>query len=126
MMTVVNLQSRRLMTWSADVVADDWKHISASEVVRRTISRLDEKGKGVVLLHDIQPATALALPELLRELKTRGYRVVHVVPRGAPQPEMPVAAAPAPQQAAPQTRAPERQLTAIVPPKPQPAPEPVT
>jgi peptidoglycan/xylan/chitin deacetylase (PgdA/CDA1 family) len=117
-------QSRRLATWSADVVADDWKHISASEVVRRTISRLDEKGKGVVLLHDIQPATALALPELLRELKARGYRVVHVVPRGALPPEVPVAAAPA----APsrlQERAPERpQLTAIVPPKPQPAPAP--
>jgi peptidoglycan/xylan/chitin deacetylase (PgdA/CDA1 family) len=124
-------QSRRLATWSADVVADDWKHISASEVVRRTISRLDEKGKGVVLLHDIQPATALALPELLRELKARGYRVVHVVPRGAPQPEVPVAAAPAtaPPASAPQPRAQERQLTAIVPPKPQPAPappEPVT
>jgi peptidoglycan/xylan/chitin deacetylase (PgdA/CDA1 family) len=117
-------QSRKLATWSADVVADDWKHISASEVVRRTISRLDEKGKGVVLLHDIQPATALALPELLRELKARGYRVVHVVPRGAPQPEVPVAAAPAPQPATPQARAPERQLTAIVPPKPQPVPAP--
>ena len=61
-------------TWSADVVADDWKHISAAEVVRRAIARLDEKGKGILLLHDIQPATALALPELLRQLKTRGYR----------------------------------------------------
>ncbi len=121
-------QSRKLATWSADVVADDWKHISASEVVRRTISRLDEKGKGVVLLHDIQPATALALPELLRELKARGYRVVHVVPRGAAQPEVPVAAAPASQAVPPtrmQERPPERQLTAIVPPKPQPAPVPV-
>ena len=35
------------MTWSADVVADDWKHINASEVVRRAIARLDEKGKGI-------------------------------------------------------------------------------
>ena len=74
------LQSRRLMTWSADVVADDWKHINASEVVRRTIARLDEKGKGIVLLHDIQPATALALPELLRQLKAKDYRIVLVVP----------------------------------------------
>ena len=68
------------MTWSADVVADDWKHINASEVVRRTIARLDEKGKGILLLHDIQPATALALPELLRQLKAKGYRIVLVVP----------------------------------------------
>jgi peptidoglycan/xylan/chitin deacetylase (PgdA/CDA1 family) len=89
------LQSRGLATFSADVVADDWKHINASEVVRRAVTRLDERGKGVLLLHDIQPATALALPELLRELKAKGYRVVHVVPRGvAPPPiDVPVAAA---------------------------------
>jgi peptidoglycan/xylan/chitin deacetylase (PgdA/CDA1 family) len=74
------LQSRHLATWSADLVADDWRHINASEVVRRAISRLDERGNGVLLLHDIQPATALALPELLRELKARGYRIVQVVP----------------------------------------------
>jgi hypothetical protein len=82
------------MTWSADVVADDWRHINASEVVRRAIARLDEKGKGILLLHDIQPATALALPELLRELKNKGYRIVHVVPRGKGEMSVPVAAKP--------------------------------
>src|SRR5258708_3461469 len=90
------LQSRGLTTWSADVVADDWKHINAAEVVRRAITRLDEKGKGILLLHDIQPATALALPELLRELKAKGYRIVHVVPRSAPQRDVPVTTAPSP------------------------------
>jgi peptidoglycan/xylan/chitin deacetylase (PgdA/CDA1 family) len=96
------LQSRHMTTWSADLVADDWRHISASEVVRRSIARLDEKGKGILLLHDIQPATALALPELLRELKTKGYRVVHVVP-GKGEMSVPVAAKPAsmPAEAAP-------------------------
>jgi len=89
------LQSRHMTTWSADLVADDWRHISASEVVRRSIARLDEKGKGILLLHDIQPATALALPELLRELKTRGYRIVQVVP-GKGEMSVPVAAKPAP------------------------------
>jgi hypothetical protein len=89
------LQSRRLTTWSADVVADDWRHINASEVARRAIARLDEKGKGILLLHDIQPATALALPELLRELKAKGYRIVHVVP-GKGETSVPVAAKPAP------------------------------
>jgi peptidoglycan/xylan/chitin deacetylase (PgdA/CDA1 family) len=89
------LQSRRLMTWSADIVADDWKHINASDVVRRSIARLDEKGKGILLLHDIQPATALALPELLRQLKAKGYRIVHVVPDKG-EPATPVAARQAP------------------------------
>jgi hypothetical protein len=84
------LHSRHLMTWSADLVADDWRHINASEVVRRAMARLDEKGKGILLLHDIQPATALALPELLRQLKAKGYRIVHVVP-AKPDPSVPVA-----------------------------------
>lgn len=34
----------------------------------------------MILLHDIQPATALAMPAILKELKRRGYRIVHVVP----------------------------------------------
>ena len=42
--------------------------------------RLEAKGRGILLLHDIQPATALALPTLLAELKARGYRIVHVEP----------------------------------------------
>ncbi len=85
------LHSRHLMTWSADLVADDWRHINASEVVRRAMTRLDEKGKGILLLHDIQPATALALPELLRQLKVKGYRIVHVVPAAKADPSVPVA-----------------------------------
>jgi peptidoglycan/xylan/chitin deacetylase (PgdA/CDA1 family) len=35
------------------------------------------------LLHDIQAKTATMLPQLLRDLKARGYRIVHIVPAGA-------------------------------------------
>jgi hypothetical protein len=50
--------------------------------LRRTLGHLERKHKGVALTHDIQPVTARALPDLLRELKLRGYRIVHVVPAG--------------------------------------------
>lgn len=80
------LDSRSIMTWSADFPADDWRRISAQEVTNRALQRLEAKGKGILLLHDIQPATALALPGLLRELKARGFRIVHVVPAGPEQP----------------------------------------
>src|SRR5215510_537492 len=76
------LASKTLVTWSADVVADDWKRIGAREIVRRAMRRLEEKGRGILLLHDIHPATALAVPVLLKELKQRGYRIVHVVATG--------------------------------------------
>ena len=68
---------------------------SRTAKARAADRRLDEKGKGILLLHDIQPATALALPELLRELKTKGYRIVHVVP-GKGEMSVPIAAKPAP------------------------------
>jgi peptidoglycan/xylan/chitin deacetylase (PgdA/CDA1 family) len=77
-----SLAARSLMTWSADFPADDWRHIKANEIVRRALMRLEAKGKGILLLHDIQPATIIALPTLLKELKARGYRIVHVVAAG--------------------------------------------
>jgi len=87
------LASHSLITWSTDVVADDWfRRITPQQIVKRAIERLDAKGRGILLLHDIHPATALALPSLLNELKEHGYHVVHVVPTGEmPQsvPELP-------------------------------------
>jgi peptidoglycan/xylan/chitin deacetylase (PgdA/CDA1 family) len=81
------LASRGYMTWSVDLMADDWTRISASEVVRRALERLEARGRGILLLHDIQPATALGLPTLLHELKARGYRIVHVVEAGPDRPK---------------------------------------
>lgn len=66
--------------WSADFPADDWRHVSSSRVYELAMQRLAAKGKGILLLHDIQARTVAALPRILQDLKTRGYRVVHVVP----------------------------------------------
>jgi peptidoglycan/xylan/chitin deacetylase (PgdA/CDA1 family) len=81
------LSSRGYMTWSADVPGDDWLRVSADEVAKRTIERLEAKGKGIVLLHDIQSKTVLALPRILKELKARRFRIVHVVPSTADRPK---------------------------------------
>ena len=53
------------------------------------IQRLEAKGKGILLLHDIQPRTVAALPRILHELKARGYRIVHVVPATPERPATP-------------------------------------
>ena len=81
------LARRGIMSWSADFLADDWTHITAQQVLHRALERLEHTRKGILLLHDIQPATALMLPKLLRELKARGYRIVQVVPAGVDRPE---------------------------------------
>jgi peptidoglycan/xylan/chitin deacetylase (PgdA/CDA1 family) len=81
------LAARGLMIWSADVPSDDWLLVGPSDVVQRTLQRLEAKGKGIILLHDIQAKTVAALPVLLQELKTRGYRVVHVQHARADRPK---------------------------------------
>ncbi len=81
------LAAHSYMTWSVDFLADDWTHINSHEVARRAINRIEARGKGILLLHDIQPATALALPDILKELKARGFKIVHVVPASADRPK---------------------------------------
>jgi len=81
------LADQGLQAWSADFPADDWRHISSAQVFQIAMKRLEAKGKGIVLLHDIQPRTVGALPDFLRELKARGYRVVHVVQATANRPK---------------------------------------
>ena len=83
------LASQGIQTWSADFPADDWRHIPASRVYDLAIRRIEAKGKGILLLHDIQPRTVAALPRILQELKARGYRIVHVVPATPEQPATP-------------------------------------
>jgi len=85
--TEAYLAAHDVMVWSADFPADDWRRISAKQVKQRALDRLEAKGRGVLLLHDIQPATVLALPDLLRELKARGYSIVHVAAAGAERPK---------------------------------------
>jgi len=81
------LADRSLVVFSADVVADDWfRHISPEQIVKRAMERLDKRGRGILLLHDIHPWTIEALPVLLKDLKDHGYRVVQVVPPAPPGP----------------------------------------
>ena len=81
--------SKGLQLWSADFPADDWRDVSANRVYELAMERLEKKGKGILLLHDIQPRTVAALPRILKEMKARGYRIVHVVPATPERPATP-------------------------------------
>jgi peptidoglycan/xylan/chitin deacetylase (PgdA/CDA1 family) len=75
--------------WSSDFLADDWRKISAAKVYDLAIKRIEARGKGILLLHDIHDRTVQALPKILHELKARGYRIVQVVPATADRPATP-------------------------------------
>ncbi len=83
------LASQGIQVWSADFPADDWRHISSQRVYDLAIQRIEAKGKGILLLHDIQARTVAALPRILATLKQRGYHIVHVVPATPDRPATP-------------------------------------
>ena len=75
------LAARELSVFSSDTDADDWHHrISGQQIIALAMRRLEGRGKGILLLHDIHPATVAALPGLLKAFKDNGFRIVQVVP----------------------------------------------
>lgn len=76
------LQARHIAVFGADVWASDWLPMSPNQELQLILARIERSGGGIVLLHDTKSQTAQMLPAFLRELKRRGYRIVHVVPAG--------------------------------------------
>ncbi len=74
------LGERNIATFSTDIDSFDFKIHKPEQVIKSVISKLEKRGKGIILMHDFQRATAEAMPELLRQLKAGGYKVVHLVP----------------------------------------------
>jgi peptidoglycan/xylan/chitin deacetylase (PgdA/CDA1 family) len=77
------LGQRNIAIFSTDIDSRDFKMHKPEEVIKSVMSQLEKRGKGIILMHDFQKNTAEALPELVRQLKAGGYKVVHMVPRQA-------------------------------------------
>lgn len=72
--------------WSVD--SNDWRKINPNgsvrtnlQVINDTMAQLDQRGRGLVLFHDIHQRTAELLPEFLNRLKRSGYTVVLLKPK---------------------------------------------
>lgn len=63
-----------LIMWDVDTM--DWKTRSTSETVRRALAGV--KPGSIILMHDIHAPTVAAAPQLISELKKRGYVLVTV------------------------------------------------
>lgn len=75
-----HLASRGTVVLDVDVDSKDYFKVSPARVVEQTMKRLDAKGSGIILLHDLHNRTATMLPTLLRRLKADGYKVVNLQP----------------------------------------------
>jgi len=75
---VAYLGTRNIGIFSTDIDSFDFKIREPAQVVVSVMTKLKKRGKGIVLLHDFQHPTSLALPELLVQLKADGYKIVQV------------------------------------------------
>jgi peptidoglycan-N-acetylglucosamine deacetylase len=77
------LSAQHIVVLDVDVDSRDYFRSSPGRVKARTMRRLKWRGSGVILFHDIHARTAKALPLILAELAANGFKVVHLVPKGA-------------------------------------------
>jgi peptidoglycan/xylan/chitin deacetylase (PgdA/CDA1 family) len=73
------LGTRNVAMFSCDLDSFDFRRDSTPDKIITTVmTKLDKRGKGIILMHDFQKHTAEALPTLLRRLKAGGYKVVQM------------------------------------------------
>jgi len=75
---VAYLGTRNISAFSADFDSQDFRIHRPDQVIASVMTKLKKNGKGIILMHDFQHGTALALPEILAQLKANGYRIVQV------------------------------------------------
>ena len=76
------LAERNIGVFSTDINFRDFKLHKPEDVIKSVMSQLEKHGKGIILIHDFKHHTAEAIPELIRQLKAGGYKIVHMVPKG--------------------------------------------
>ncbi|MBU2581442.1 MAG: polysaccharide deacetylase family protein [Alphaproteobacteria bacterium] len=74
-----HLKERDHGIFSIDVDSLDFRTRSGATMKNRVMSTLKRQGKGIILMHDIQRSTAAGISDLLDELASEGYKVVHLV-----------------------------------------------
>src|SRR5664280_49303 len=81
------LGERNVGIFSTDMDSFDFKIRKPDQVIKSVMTKLAKHGKGIILMHDFQHATAEAAPELLKQLKAGGYKVVQVVGKTPVEPQ---------------------------------------
>ncbi|MBK5959635.1 polysaccharide deacetylase [Rhodoplanes elegans] len=74
------LQQRGIVVFGADLWASDWTDMAPGQQLDLVLARLEASRGGILLFHDPRLQTVQMLPAFLRALKSRGFRIVHVVP----------------------------------------------
>lgn len=76
-----NLMQGSMVVLDVDIDSKDYYKDSPATIAERTLARLDQRGSGIILFHDIHQRTVDMLPLFLAQLGERGYSVVRLVPK---------------------------------------------
>jgi peptidoglycan/xylan/chitin deacetylase (PgdA/CDA1 family) len=77
-----HLKTRHIANVAIHIDSRDFLTRNPTMMRNNVMSQLAQKGRGIILFHDIQPSTAGGMRALLKELKAKGYKIVHIVPKG--------------------------------------------
>ena len=80
---IAYLGKRNIAMFSTDFDFFDFKMRKPEQVRQAVLTKLKKHGKGIILMHDFQQATAAAAADLLNDLKAGGYKVVFMKPKDA-------------------------------------------
>ena len=75
------LAQRNIAVFSTDVDSFDFKLHNPEKLRQSVLAKLKKQGKGIILMHDFQHSTALAVGDLLNDLKANNYKVVFMRPK---------------------------------------------
>lgn len=79
------LKQANITVASIDLGINDWIPEDTTAILAQRLNdSLDKAGRGIILMHDANGPTAKALPTLLKVLKDKGYKVVHLEWEQAP------------------------------------------
>lgn len=77
------LNARGFVVFGTDIWGQDWQPMQPERQLQILMRQIETAGRGIVMLHDTKEQTAAMMPAFLRELRRRGYRIVHVVQAGS-------------------------------------------
>jgi peptidoglycan/xylan/chitin deacetylase (PgdA/CDA1 family) len=75
------LGERNIASFSTDIDSWDFKIKKPEELTKSLMGKVRKAGKGIILMHDFQKGTSIALPQILEQLHQEGFKVVHMVPK---------------------------------------------
>lgn len=76
-----SMAQNNMVVLDVNIDSKDYYSETGEQIIARTLQRLQARGSGIILFHDIHARTVALLPDFLAQLDALGYSVVRLEPR---------------------------------------------